>query len=155
MKGYLALALIAALQFIDPIDGQAEGLSPFCSLCKCTYTADEDPDVDCSSVPNAVNYLYEDTYWFDFSDANNKSFPVRSFKIQFVDLRTISSQFLTSNLTKLDLSNNSIVSIEDVAFANLESMQELVLSYNDLSIIKPEAFRVSYYVFIDQLISAN
>lgn len=143
MRRTLALVLVATLQFIDPIHAQAEGRSPFCQICKCTYTPDEDPDVDCSGVTNAVNYLYENTYWFDYSEADNRSFPVRSFKIQFVDLRTISSQFLTSNLTKLDLSNNSIVSIEDVAFANLESMQELVLSYNDLSVLRPEAFRVS------------
>lgn len=142
MERSLVLTLIAALQLTDLVYGQAEGLSPFCQICKCTYLPDQDPDVDCSTVTNAVNYLYEETYWFDYADANNKSFPVNSFKMQFVDLRTIKSQFLTSNLTKLDLSNNSIVSIEDIAFANLENMEELVLSYNDLSIMKPEAFRV-------------
>lgn len=50
--------------------------------------------------------------------------------------------FPQSGLTYLNLANNDIYGIRDNVFQNLQSMRVLILSYNDLELLSPDAFKV-------------
>lgn len=134
MARYLLLAFLLALTGAQDTSTELK----FCTICKCTPVSNDEKsvDVDCTNH-NVKNYLYEESFWQEQDQTIN------SLNVQYNDLRELATQFRPSNLTKLDLSNNSIISIGELVFSNLENMEELILSNNDLSILTPESFRVS------------
>lgn len=129
----IALTLIACNANAD------EGVTRFCELCKCTYTNDY-PDITCIDNPKVINYLYENDFWMD---TNNNTYNISSLIVQNIDLTKLNRPFPPSNLRKLVLSFNNIENINqtNLVFANLQQMEELDLSHNELTIIHGETFR--------------
>ncbi|KAG5876561.1 hypothetical protein JTB14_004213 [Gonioctena quinquepunctata] len=113
---------------------------PFCRLCKCDTDGDEHANVTCTV--DIRNYVFEDSFWFN--NKTNNSYDYNSINFQnnvFINLTYI---FPKSNLTHMNLANNAIYGIADKVFQNLQNMVTLILSYNDLEILHPDAFKGIY-----------
>lgn len=123
----------------------AQGVTRFCELCKCDYSASTDaPDVRCVDNPKVINYLFEEDFWKDLTKNDTPNFyPIHSLTVQNIELKILDQQFPESNLTMLDLSFNGIAKINhsNLVFANLQKMEELDLSYNELTVLDGEMFR--------------
>ncbi|XP_018320781.1 leucine-rich repeat neuronal protein 3-like [Agrilus planipennis] len=112
-----------------------KGDTPFCDKCHCSK--EEPLIVDCASVK--ITNLFEDYYWMD--KTTNISYSIAALNLSSNDLGDIKKIFPKSNLTVLDLSNNYIRSLDDQVFTNLEMMEILILSYNEIEHLNPNTFR--------------
>lgn len=126
----LLLLVISTITLIN-VEGVAP---PFCELCKCDDNTNNTYDVYCTNNPKVINYLFMDDFWND---------TIKTLTVQNIDLPILEEQFPVMNLTKLDLSYNSIAKINhtNLVFANLEKMVELDLSHNELTVLDGEMFR--------------
>lgn len=122
----------------------ANGETRFCEICSCSYQPNQGPDVSCTDNPKVINYLFAEDFWKDPTQNNETAlYPIHNLTIQNIELPILEQQFPESNLKKLDLSFNSIMKIDRSAmvFANLQEMEELDLSYNELTMLDGEMFR--------------
>lgn len=118
----------------------SDGRTPFCDSCACLNQTLTNPDVDCSGkIISSI--LFDARLWFNKDE--NATYNIASLNLQRIDLGVLNDTFPASNLKKLDLSNNGIKFIADGVFANLEDMEELILSNNRLQTIGSNVFRVS------------
>lgn len=118
---------------------------PLCTICKCKTNkhAEKDyADVICTSIVS--HDIYKLDFW-ETKDEKNKThlYNYHSFTIQNNVFTNLSKEFPLSNLVYLNLANNRIVKINQNVFKNLESMEVLILSHNDLDDIDPDGFKVS------------
>ncbi|KAJ8971417.1 hypothetical protein NQ317_018152 [Molorchus minor] len=114
---------------------------PFCKICRCHFT-DNSASADVTCTTNIQYNIFNDYFWKD--QDTNESYAYNSINFQnnkFINLTYI---FPPSNLTYLNLANNAIYGIADSVFQNFQNMDTLILSYNDLEIIHPDAFKGVY-----------
>lgn len=108
-------------------------MTPLCKKCKCQGDI---LDIDCSEAPISST-IYDYT---NFIDESNKTYPINSLNLQNNYLRQVSTEFPESPLKKLDLSFNFIQNIGDMVFRNLQDMNELILSNNNIEMLKADVF---------------
>lgn len=114
---------------------------PFCKTCKCRFLSNSDPaEVSCTT--KLIYDIFEDYYWID--STTNQSYAYSSITLQNNEFGNLSYIFPPSNLTYLNLANNDINRISDSVFQNFQNMKTLILSYNDLEILHPNAFKGVY-----------
>lgn len=116
---------------------------PLCTICTCQIkneTGSTYADVICKRVSHNI---YSLEFWQTKDKNETHNFNYHSFNIQNNVFTNLSQEFPPSNLVYLNLANNRIVSITQSVFKNLQNMVVLVLSYNDLDNIDPDAFKVS------------
>lgn len=100
-------------------------------------------DVICT---NKVSHdIFDSNFWQAVVDNKTHSYNYHSFNIQNNVFSNLSKEFPSSNLVYLNLANNNIVSITQSVFRNLQNMKVLILSYNDLDNIDPDAFKVRQF----------
>ncbi|XP_057654464.1 chondroadherin-like [Diorhabda carinulata] len=114
---------------------------PLCKICACTVDNNE-TTANVTCVKPIEYEIFSDYFWF--SNATNTSIAYNSITINYNKFIDFNKVFPTSNLTYLNLANNNIFNISDSIFKNLQNMVVLILSYNDLEIIHPDAFRGLY-----------
>ncbi|XP_074041949.1 CD180 antigen isoform X2 [Leptinotarsa decemlineata] len=135
----LRVVILAA--FVCLAVGQSNNTKfPFCKLCKCETDDDVSANVTCTT--DQRNYIFENSFWFNQS--TNESYAYNALNFQNNQFLNLSYVFPKSNLTYLDLSNNAIYRISDGVFQNLQKMITLILSYNGLEMIHPDAFKGVY-----------
>lgn len=120
-------------------------LAPICGIegCKCEGS-NEKINVICSTIDPQIK-IFEAAFWND--SKTHHLYPYDSVTIQDNKINSLNKTFQTSNLTYLNLANNDISGIGEGVFKNLQNMKVLILSYNDLEIIHPDAFKVSEFYF--------
>lgn len=136
----IVLVFFAPITVFLPVYG---GVTRFCEICKCSYDTVGDPDVTCTDNPQVINYLYEEDFWRDVTQNDTSIYGIHQLTVQNIELPILERQFPVSNLKKLDLSFNIIAKINhsNLVFANLQEMEELDLSHNELTILDGEMFR--------------
>lgn len=72
---------------------------------------------------------------------------MNSLTLAHSNLGDLKTQFPSSNLTLLDLSGNYIREIAEDVFCQLQNMETLILSYNDIEVLTPNAFSVILLVY--------
>jgi Leucine-rich repeat (LRR) protein len=130
----LFLLLGALLPLCTPQNGP-----PFSKSCKCVEDDSNKFDVTCTG--NIWTQVFDESSW---TDKNlNKSYPYKSLTVHNSPLLSLDKKFFSSNIVYLDLANNSIVNVSDGIFSNLQDMETLVLSFNNIESLHPNAFEVS------------
>ncbi|KAJ8929458.1 hypothetical protein NQ314_017838 [Rhamnusium bicolor] len=114
---------------------------PFCKICKCHFVNNSaQADVTCTT--NIQYNIFNDYFWKN--NATNESYAYASINFQNNQFINLSYTFPPSELTYLNLANNAIYGIADSVFQNLQNMETLILSYNDLEILHPDALKGQY-----------
>ncbi|EFA05244.1 leucine-rich repeat neuronal protein 1 [Tribolium castaneum] len=113
---------------------------PFCDKCACVNDDSNQFVVTCTK--DVSSFMFDKASWIDAAD--NKPYSYSKVWIQNSPILTLKEQFPVSNLIELSLANNSIVSISSDVFSNLQNMQMLDLSYNNIEILHPDAFNGQY-----------
>lgn len=112
---------------------------PFCTICKCKLIDDDDSiEIDCSG--NMKDQLFNTSYWINAT--TNQTYPNRYLAVENSAIITLNQKFPKSDLIVLQLANNSIFNISDNVFCNLQKMEVLILSFNNLEVLHPDAFKV-------------
>ncbi|CAH1380376.1 unnamed protein product [Tenebrio molitor] len=113
---------------------------PFSKSCKCVEDDSNKFDVTCTG--NIWTQVFDESSW---TDKNlNKSYPYKSLTVHNSPLLSLDKKFFSSNIVYLDLANNSIVNVSDGIFSNLQDMETLVLSFNNIESLHPNAFEGQY-----------
>lgn len=136
----LSTSLLSFLPyFILPILLHADKL-PLCSdNCNCLFINNtESAKVTC--VKDVKTIVTNTSSWIN--PADNQSYPYLALTLTNQMFIELNFTFPQSGLTYLDLANNDIYGIRDNVFQNLQSMRVLILSYNDLELLSPDAFKV-------------
>lgn len=117
-------------------------LSPLCAICKCPQENQNSStiDINCLNVKTG-DLIYKNNSWFS---EKNESFSIIGVNLQNNGLTELAIPFVKSDLMALDLSNNSIRNISDGVFANLQKMELLILSNNEIEYLNPDAFKGVY-----------
>ncbi|XP_044260532.1 protein flightless-1-like [Tribolium madens] len=113
---------------------------PFCEKCNCVNDDNNQLQVTCTK--DISSYIFDKSFWINQNES--KSYSYTKIKIQNSPILELKSQFPDSNLIELSLSNNSIVRIGNDVFSNLQNMQLLDLSYNNIEILHPDTFDGQY-----------
>lgn len=136
----MKLLILLASAFVGVIFAESDKL-PFCKICKCHFSNDdEQADVTCTT--NIIYNIFDDYYWK--INGTNESYAYATINFQNNQFGDLTYIFPPSNLTYLNLANNDINKIADSVFQNLQNMETLILSYNDLEILHPDAFKGVY-----------
>lgn len=117
---------------------------PLCTFCKCqtgTTAGAESADVEC--FEKVHHDIFSLNFWVNTTANKTITYNYRTFSIQNNVLTHLHKDFPSSNLIYLNLANNDISSINQSVFRNLQNMEILILSHNNLDDIDPDAFRVS------------
>lgn len=123
---------------LSTVSGQSR--SPFCDICNCISN---DTEVVCNRAIGTQLWL--NSSWFDTQ--NGQIYPLQRVTVQNSPVLNLQQQFPSSEIVYLNLANNSIVNVSDDVFANLQKMEVLILSYNNIELLHPNAF----YVCLHQL----
>ncbi|CAG9815183.1 unnamed protein product [Phaedon cochleariae] len=115
--------------------------SPFCKLCICSWNH-EGTYTNVSCTKPIPNYAFENSSWIE--NDSNKPYEYTAVSFQNNHFNNLSYVFPRSNLIYFNLAHNDIFRISDSVFRNLQNMVVLILSYNDLEIIHPDAFKGVY-----------
>ncbi|KAB0791581.1 hypothetical protein PPYR_03381 [Photinus pyralis] len=107
--------------------------SELCNKCKCKNSAKR-IDVDCSEIALDAKVLYQNRSWLD---EKNHSIPYARVLLKGAQVGDLLTPFPPSNLSYLDLSRNGINKIKVECFAELQNMETLILSDNNLNVLKP------------------
>ncbi|RZC39590.1 leucine-rich repeat neuronal protein 1, partial [Asbolus verrucosus] len=118
----------------------AQNVPPFCKICTCENDDNNNFEITCTR--NVNMYINDNSYWMDQN--NNRSYSYKSLTIHNNPILTLKKQFPPSNIVLLNLANNSIVNISDSIFSNLQNMETLILSYNNIELLHPDAFDGQY-----------
>lgn len=116
---------------------------PLCTICTCHTNTKANilyADVICQKK---IDYdIFAKSFWQ--IDILNKTYSCNYTSLNFQNNHMISltQEFPPSNLTYLNLAHNEIADISKGIFKNLQNMKTLILSYNDLDNIDPDAFKV-------------
>lgn len=110
--------------------------SELCKKCKCTNSAENSTriDVNCTEIVLDGNVLYQNGSWLD---DKNLSVPFARVLLKGAQVGDILTPLPPSSLSYLDLSRNGINKINVECFAELQSMETLILSDNNLNVLKP------------------
>lgn len=116
--------------------------TPLCIKCSCT-SDDSRPevDIDCTDDILTLEFIYEQKNWINTT--TNHTYLISTLNLKSSDLGNLRGQFSESNLTLLDFTDNFIRTIEDNYFAKLQNLSKLILSYNQIDRLRPDAFKVS------------
>ncbi|XP_072381559.1 CD180 antigen-like isoform X1 [Diabrotica undecimpunctata] len=114
---------------------------PLCKACGCSFNSNNtEANVTCTK-PN-TNQILQHYFWI--KNGTNDSIPYNRVVINNEKFINFTYVFPSSQLVYLNLAYNSIFNISDSIFKNLQNMQVLILSYNDLEIIHPDTFKGLY-----------
>lgn len=136
--------LLIVLSLILSISS-AQNEPPFCTLCRCINDDSNHFEVTCTK--DVRSYIFDKSSWVDHDD--NTTYSYSKITIQNSPILSLNQQFPASNIVYLNLANNSIVNISDDVFQNLQNMQVLDLSYNNIELLHPNAFDVSRKCFFE------
>lgn len=117
---------------------RGQGRSPFCDICTCNLNTTE---VLCNQAIG--NQLWINSSWFDTQ--TGQIYPLKRVTVQNSPVLSLQQPFPQSDIVYLNLANNSIVNISDNIFSNLQKMEVLILSYNNINLLHPNAFYVCLY----------
>jgi len=138
MNRLLSLTILIIL--ICRTTSEDPNVPPFCHLCACENNDSNQFDVTCTK--DIKEYLFDTYYWINKD--NNESYSYDQLSIQNTPILTLDKQFPASSIKMLNLAKNSIVNISDNIFSNLQSMEILVLSFNNIELLHPDAFKGLY-----------
>lgn len=142
------LILCAVIASCYGVNGSNNTQFPLCTLCKCQMkTVDAVKYADVVCFTKVYHDIFSPEFWVTTVDNKTHEYNYHSLNFQNNILTNLSKEFPSSNLVYLNLASNNMVSITQSVFRNLQKMEILVLSYNDLDDIDPEAFRVSYVFY--------
>lgn len=135
----MKLFILLVIAFVGSTVAESSQL-PFCKICKCHFASNEEEQADVTCTTNIIYNIFDDYYWK--ANGTNQSYAYASINFQNNQFGELTYIFPSSNLTYLNLANNDINKIADSVFQNLQNMRTLILSYNDLEILHPDAFKV-------------
>lgn len=120
--------------------GLSQSENKLCQRCKCTKSNVNETkiDVDCTDTSEVHDILYQQSSWIN---ENNITVPYARVILKGSKLGDIVTPFLPSTLTHLDLSRNGINNIKVECFAELQNMDTLILSDNNINLLKPDVFK--------------
>lgn len=75
--------------------------------------------------------------------ATNQPYPYLAITLTNQNFIELNYTFPDIDVTYLNLANNDIYRIRGGVFQDLQSMEVLILSSNDLELLSPDAFRVA------------
>lgn len=125
--------------FFKIINGSGEEITPFSTVCITTVNSSI-YNVDCSNTPN----LFPQQLWNAsnyYNEATNVSYNIGTLNVSSNYLSKLDKQFPNSTLKVLDLSKCGINKIIESCFADLQDMEELILSDNEIQDLVMNVFK--------------
>lgn len=118
----------------------AEVKLPLCDICSCVFKDNKFPaEVTCNK--DISNIWLKNSTWINLS--TNESYDYSSVSLLNQDIFILNYTFPSSNLRYLSLANSNIRQIVNSPFKNLQNMNTLILSYNELELLSIYTFKVS------------
>ncbi|ENN73247.1 hypothetical protein HUJ04_000584 [Dendroctonus ponderosae] len=132
---------LALLVFLLPCLIEADKL-PLCSdNCSCIFVNDTLVSrVTCTK--DVKDLVMLNSTWIN--PATTKPYPYLAITLTNQNFIELNFTFPDSDVTYLNLANNDIYRIRGGVFQDLQSMEVLILSSNDLELLSPDAFRGKY-----------
>lgn len=135
-------SLIFSLFTLVSLTSSQTSKLPLCVSCNCIFPNNSGPaKVTCDK--DVKNVLTSLSAWIDSSEGN-QSYPYIEITLTNQNFIELNFTFPASDLTYLNLDNNDIYRITDSVFQNLQKMETLILSNNDLELLSPDAFKGLY-----------
>ncbi|KAF7286630.1 hypothetical protein GWI33_004663 [Rhynchophorus ferrugineus] len=123
------------------VASSAEEKLPLCSVCTCKFKENKfSAEVICNKDTSTI--WTQNSTWINPS--NNESYDYSSVSLLNQEIYVLNYTFLPSNLRYLSLANSNIRQIANSPFRNLQNMNTLILSYNELEILSPHTLKGLY-----------
>lgn len=124
---------------------RVQNLPLICSHCDCSNINATYTEVICQTDIKQYNtLLFENSTESNKTSNNDDVNSISDLSIKFNDLTVLSNVFRVDNVIRLDLRNNMISELADSVFNRLQKMETLILSQNNIEVLKPDVFKGQY-----------